>query len=422
MPLTMSNSAKTGCCDPPLRRRRNGSTLTSLMLVSVVVFAGMAAVAIDLSLISYNHRQLQAGSDAAALAGCGALMDRRILYPHLQRQQGDDTSDRALEAAQRRVSEAQRQAVEFAAQNTVAGQQLTLVADPTNPPEGDVVVGWAPEPNSLESEFLPWQGGPFLNAVQVRANRTARRGQPLSLWAGKLLGLGSVDALGFAQATLDQRVLGVRPARDINVPMGPLVVEGQGSDASWYAQLGQPAIPGRTDRYSINIDTGEIGSGEDGIPEIIVTICPPPSRGDTRPEPTNSWLWPIPRTQTPAEDRLRQIVQGLTADDLSLWNGELLLGMEMPLLAEPPSSELELVRRAVLGIMGQPRIWPLVVARSATNGLVLNFAAGQVVDSYVRDTGCLVLVVQPCVMTTPTAVVGPDGPYNPWIGKLMLTR
>jgi hypothetical protein len=126
-----------------------------------------------------------------------------------------------------------------------------------------------------------------------------------------------------------------------------------------------------------------------------------------------------------------QIHAGLGDDDLSRLGGRFIPGVAsaIPVSARRISDSglLAVLREALWETRGQKRIWPLGIVRGEGNATdqscqILGFAAGQVVDGVDGDAGTFELVIQPCWLQTPTALVGAGNPHNPWIGKLVLVR
>lgn len=410
---------------------RRGASLAGMLLVSALVFVGLAAMAIDTALVTHGSQQVSAACDAAALAGCRELLDRSVLYPHLKQDKSFDRQGwNAL-----LVQNAQAQAISFAGQNIVVRERLELEQNEDNDPSGDVVAGWNPDPGSLSDEFVPYPGGKRLNSLVVSGHRTRARGKPIYLWVGQMLGLASMDVRADSQATLDQRVYGFRPGENINAPVVPLMVETH----DWIAGASKKANPGENDRYLIDPITGEVAQGSDRIPEVVVRLCPDAGRGAQNSQKSkkgNSWLLPLGQVEWPPEVFAHQITDGLTVDHLGVWDGELSLskaaGMNLLVPPGPSHTHLGAACQALTQILGKQRVWVLGERKSQgqqghghSSGpqtcSITTFAAGQVVNCYFED-GCLMIVVQPCVMTTPTALVTAQARHNPWVGKLMLTR
>ncbi|GDX80344.1 hypothetical protein LBMAG42_21550 [Deltaproteobacteria bacterium] len=135
-----------------------------VVVVSLIVLVLLAfgALVLDLGYGRTVQAQLQAGTDAAALAGAAEL----------------DQSTAGLAAAR-------EAAVEVAALNIANGDPLVLDANPSNAPDGDVVLGtWS------GGVFTPSSNAAAVNSVLVRARSTGL----LPFLSGAALGQGPLDA------------------------------------------------------------------------------------------------------------------------------------------------------------------------------------------------------------------------------------
>lgn len=140
-------------------KNKNKGQVLVLVALSLVVFIGFAALAIDIAYFYHTKHQLQGAADAAALAGASQLRGATDV------------------AAFGNHSSARREAWKFACKNKAAGQDTYVVvaeadrAGCDNVPSGvyvgntgDIVVG------NWSGSFTP--GGTPVNAVQVTARRT----------------------------------------------------------------------------------------------------------------------------------------------------------------------------------------------------------------------------------------------------------
>lgn len=391
-------------------RRRGSGTL--LMLVIVLVMMAVLGATIELALVYQVHLQLQGAADTAALAGAVELLDDDVLRPGNRPNLHDD------------VRRARRAAVAYAAANVAAAVPVECDANFENDPAGDVVVGWVDEPRSVQSPLLPWDGSGTVNTLQVRLHRTAERGNPVALWFTSILGLSQADVEARGQASIDRRVFGFRPTREDNVPLVPLAILRRGGDG-WFDQAFAPADASWNDRYHVDERTGAVTPGPDGIPEIELRITPPGAEATAR---DNAGFLLLDKEQSSSE-LARQIATGMGRDDLQAHGGQLALTADGT-LALPGSKSIsrELIA-ALRGIQGVKRVWPLYRTHRDLGGMSVfeldGFVAGQVVDVQVSGDGQLIVLVQPCLLVTATALTGRTrfGPeMNHWIAKLVLSR
>ena len=174
--------------------------------------------------------------------------------------------------------------------------------------------------------------------------------------------------------------------------------------------------------------TGQISGGGDGIPEITFELAfqPPPNRLPGGIGPPQAWLIRQDTGRFDAMQFAQQALGGLTTDDLDFCGGELnrlsTTSRSFAIHDGLDRASLRALGNALLAIRGKKRIWPLAASRSTTQIILREFAAAQLVDVRLNDDESgLIIVVQPCLIVTPTAMVERFESWNPWIGKLMIT-
>src|SRR5687768_13834278 len=157
-----SNATNSRTTRPAVRR---GATLVWVAIM-LVVFVGMLAMCIDWGYAFYTSQKLQNAADAAALAGV-----KRVWWNH-----GD----------------ARERAIAMAASNEAGGSPVVLVDNPTNDPNGDVIIG---KYDTATRVFTPTLDPLETNSVAVNARRVADGGthQPLPLIFGGIFGITSTD-------------------------------------------------------------------------------------------------------------------------------------------------------------------------------------------------------------------------------------
>ncbi len=143
------------------RRTRRAAVVVVVSLMVLVLLA-FGALVLDLGYGRTVQAQLQAGTDAAALAGASVL----------------DQSAAGLAAAR-------QTAVEVAALNHANGDPIVLGPNASNDPAGDVVLGvWA------SGAFTPSSNATLVNSVLVRGRTTGL----LPFLSGAALGRGPLEA------------------------------------------------------------------------------------------------------------------------------------------------------------------------------------------------------------------------------------
>jgi hypothetical protein len=394
------------------RQPRRG-TVSGIVVVSLPLLVAVLGLALELALVSHVQIQLQGACDAAALAGASELMDIRVLNPDADHNAGD------------RSHSARLTALRYMRANGGDAHCVVFDASAGNDPFGDLVAGWIEHPTDPDSPFVIGQGAEQCNTLQVRAQRTRQRGNPVPLWLGQLVRVAHADVAAVARATVDRRVYGFRPIGSTSVPVIPLTALEADTRDSWSTQAFASSVAGENDRYSVDYRTGEVADGPDGIPEVRLATA-----GEAEFQEGESGnlgglafrhaSWDLQRIQ-------RQILHGLSADDLSQFGGQLALDADgtlcVPGLDDPAARWAE----ALASIRGANRIWPLHRATTQQERLcyqLAGFAAGRMVHVEWQD-GQLIVIVQPSVLATRTALVRtlrPGESPNPWIGKLFLTH
>ena len=350
----------------PLWPGRSGLALVGTLLALTVVLV-CVGVAVDLAMLGAYRQELQALCERTATAAVRQLHDPAVLYagPEQARYRGRATA-RIPYAVQ-------------AAQEAMAGAQ---------------VQGWC------------------------RSDRATG----VTLTLGRLLGLGQTQLHVRVRATVDRRVAGFRPTADCPVPMVPLGAWFQGHRQSWWAQCNAcPARPGVNDCFRVS-SQGGVTLGSDGIPELklIVPVASATSSQLSHNHQATAWLLQLGEGSSWA-DFERQVLYGLTEQDLRGWGGRLPSGAQVPTRPLEPGAA-QWVQGALNRIRGRRRVWPLVVPAADPSRLnVVFFGAAVLVDAQLRaDRAALVLWVQPCLLHTPTAITHPRAVENPWIGKIVL--
>jgi hypothetical protein len=406
-----------------------------MLLFAMPVLFGFAALAIDLAMVQYARQELQIGVDAAALAGAAALME--AAPPPSWADGGRREVIRGesnFMARQRQVAAARDEATRYAARNPVLYRPISLATNRRNFRDGDVNIGWVEDPRDLACEMTPPNGAGPVNSVSVRGAQTRHRGNPVSLWFGRAVGFAHMDVLAAARATVDQRLYGFRPLGTVQAPLVPVLVECTDAELAQHGRNNWPRpIAGRredNDRFSVDVRSGDIQLGSDGIPEFTMLIGRSKwnkSRAETRRGIARVLM--IDGEQSDDARIQRQILSGLNTDDLVSFGGQFALTEEGRLgVTEAAVNTLQLaeLRQSLLAIRGQKRAWPLGARSPDSTGdtqcEVTGFAAGCVIDCRQESNSSLAIVVQPCWLQTCTALTRQGEERNPWIGKLMMTR
>jgi hypothetical protein len=377
--------------------RRGDTTMMTLVGLSVLLL--VLAVVIDLGRMALARKQMQSLADAAALGAAGELHDQSVLFPG---RAGERMVDRLIDAPATRAGERGLAIAEEALKQRVLADQTTM-------PKGQLRTGYL----DADGRFVASDNQQGCSAVEVQMGFSTARQNSLPLFVTRWFGAQAADVEVVSVATIDQRLVGFRPRGNSPSPVVPLVLNQEAGGQGWYQQA-TALTNGFNDRFTAASD-GLVGAGEDGIPELVFRFSTQ-SAGDG----ASAW-----RTQIGADRSSwnQQMQSGLSAADLASHGGLLDLQNQgqwraAHLNASVASDE---ILKTLRELTGQPRVWPLGQAGQG-QVKVTGFAAGQVVECWDEGNGWIAVSIQPCTLTTDTAIVSEDAPENPWIGKVVLSH
>lgn len=398
------------------RRPRRRGFLTPAIVVALVAVMLCAALVLDRYWVGAASCEMNAAADASARAAARTLVTDDLLR-----------TDTRLE---QRRSDARRKAVSIAGMNYVAGRPMELSP---NANDGDVLFGTRVfNQQAGESRFIQVEGE--ARTVRVSTKRMKSRNNPIARFFNGFSKKADVDLVKSCEVTADNRLVGVRPLDGLAAPMLPLAIL-KADAAGLRKDVWDAAIKARRggDEYGWNSETGRITKGGDGIPEIVLNTKK--ERGDGA-EPTVQ-LVDLGNGLSPAGIN-RQIREGLAAEDLKRWEGELRLqtGVELKSRARFDQS----IASTLKATAGEPRICLLYEPRNAAAGsaagstgdgdgrvLATRFVAARVMSVTAGEEGSQRIVLQPCVLVTPTAVTDDSDGYstvslNRYIYKIHVTH
>jgi hypothetical protein len=377
--FTMYQQTGNGACRARRRRSRLGGTIVYVAVSASVLF-GFVALSIDVGRVYVAKVELQRAADAAAHAGAWVLLDEDRLKDGLQ--------DGVFEAAR-------LEAVSKAARNEV------LRAAPIVHPYEDVTLGrW----DFLNHEQDTWGGDPGLwNAVSVNVQRNAARGGSIIYYFARLLGFEQKDLAVSATAAFEDGIDGFEVTDQTgNAPVLPYSLRNN----CWHDMTNSPS-----DNYTYDPDTGEVFVGGDGIPELNIF----PGGGDGQLPPGNFGTVDIGGDDNSASDLVRQILTGISAEDLAYHGGSLEFGPEGYLDLNGDTGISAGTKDALETIKGKPRAIPLFsdVWDPGNNATfrVMGWAGVRIM--HVRLIGAenrRQLIVQPAFVVHDSSVGGGTGP------------
>jgi Flp pilus assembly protein TadG len=302
-------------------RRAGGVTvLTAFMLVGLFAFLSFS---IDLGMIMVAKSELQNAADAAAIAGAWELIDENALY--------GATAESILEDL------ATGEAQSYAALNTVLTRSIE--ASP-----GNITVGFIEDPTDRTSPFLVGSGNPA-NAVRVNLNCNASENNPIQLAFARILGIQQVDIEASATAAILRGVSGVAtPSNGGNIGILPFALD----ENSWNEALANAT----DDVWEWDELAGEIVCGSDGLFEANLF---PQGTGS----PGNRGTVDIGSSNNSTNDIARQILYGLTPDDLDYHDGKLEFDDDGKMYLNGDTGISAGVKDELESIKGQTRVIPL---------------------------------------------------------------
>jgi hypothetical protein len=347
---------------------------------------GFAALAVDIGMLYAAQAEMQRTADAAAHAAAWELLDE-------ERLKGGVYLDWVLDAARECAS-------------AVAADNPVLHAQPVVDPSEDVLIGYLGD--------LAYAGGPMTfdnpamsNAVAVNVRRDSARGGSIALYFARFLGVDSQDLNARAVAAFADGIVGYEVTETSgNADLLPFALHVD----SWTALLGGAG----TDNYSFDPETGLVSPGADDILELNLY----PGGGEGQLPPGNFGTVDIGSPNNSTSDIARQILEGVNADDLAYFGGELRLRPDGTLPLNGDTGLSAGVKDELEAIKGQAREIVLFsqVSGPGNNAIftVVGFACIRIMN--VQLTGPMSkkeLTIQPglCVDDAAIAEPGPGPSY-----------
>lgn len=308
------------------KRRGNIVALAAAMLVMIFAFV---AFVVDVGYITLVKAQLQATADASALAGAQQLAASLSLGPTM-------TVDEA-EAASRAA------AVDVAANNQTCDREAVFAHT-----SRDVRFGRYEWEEATGTWLKVWDVPPY-NMVEVSLKRNQQVGAsdgPLSLFFAPLIGHTHADTTATSTAALiPGSGFRIRPGSGITAGVLPITLD----DPTW-TDLVENNIG--SDNYTYN-DDGTISNGPDGILEVDLYPY-----GKQKLPPGNRGTVDFGSNGNSTADIKRQILYGLSEDDLSYFGGQLSFA-NGPLSINGDTGISAGIKAQLEQIKGQPRAIPI---------------------------------------------------------------
>jgi hypothetical protein len=386
---------------------------------AILIVGGALALVVDRLWLDNARIELTAATEAAALAAANQIADDELLRP---------SADMSALAENARL-----RAAEVAARNMVNGTPLELRTED----DGDIQFGRiVKDAETGKERFLETDYHP--TSVVVFGGRNRSRGNPIALFFRQLTGQSSGDLVVSAEASIDNRIIGVRPYQGATTPAIPIAMLDKDPDPkrldTWTQQID---LKLGVDEFGFNPLTGEVTEGPDGIPEMLAFSAPENAK-EEEVEKANLHLVDLGTGLEPTELQ-RQFEKGWTHDDMADFGGEFRTD-EGPVAMNSNAILNEAAFEDLEALVGQARICLLYVlpaSKSKQQGAseieATRLVAVRIMKVRQGTKKSVELTVQPAVVTTRTALVSepgatwsadPDVAYesNPYIYKLFLTQ
>ncbi len=292
----------------------------------IVVFS-MVAFSVDIGYLMAAKSEIQRTADAAALAGAWELVDQMMA------QSDPTTADAETRAA----------VLQYASMNAICRTSAEVDSNPTNGTNGEIVLGYLDltNPTAPMDTLSP---GSF-NAVQVRIRRTKSQNGEIPFFFAPVMGIYSQPVEATATAALATEISGFRtPAGGKTLELLPFALDLE----SWNKLLAGEA----DDDWTWDEADNEIDSGPDGIQEVNLY---PQGTGS----PGNRGTIDIGSSNNSTADIARQILYGISADDLAHHGGSLVFNDYGTLILNGDTGISAGMKDELATIKGQTRIIPI---------------------------------------------------------------
>ncbi|MDA0832544.1 MAG: hypothetical protein O2955_08750 [Planctomycetota bacterium] len=283
--------------------------IVPLVAVSILVVGAGIALVLDRLWLAAARTETLTIAEGASLAACRSLIDDEPLKFPQKRRDGDDWQ-------QSQIDSARQAAGDVAAQNTVAGNNVSLDLTVT----GDVRFGkLARQTETNQVLFLETDNCP--TSVVVNAFRKRSRNNPVALLFQELTGQLAGDVAARAEASWGNKIVGLRPQQNLPAPVLPIaVLENDPTGVQLETWERQIEKFNGNDCFRFDPESGQVTEGTDGLPEIILEWS---SDSSTRVIPNHCFIAIGPAGETNAS--LRQLKTGWRLVDLQSMSGEIRL-------------------------------------------------------------------------------------------------
>jgi hypothetical protein len=372
---------------------RRGSVAV-LISISLVMFLGFVALAVDLGFLYVAYNQLQTCADAGAMAGASNLLDGTLFQgtPETPNNQVGQTVARTV-------------AEQYAELNRVVSDFPQVDTNSSNSTSGDIVLGYLANPWNRSSSLDTSDPSKF-NAVQVRVRRTSSINGPVATFFAGVFGVTNASMTAKSTAVMMSSVDGFKVTSETNnAGLLPFAVDVN----SWNNLLSGVG----SDLYDFDPGSETVTGGSDGLLELNMFPLTNGASG-------NFGTVDIGPSNNSTADLERQILSGVSAADLAYHGGSLRLGSQGTLVLNGDTGVSAGIKDELEAVRGKPRTIMLYssVTGNGNNAMytIVGFAGVRIVS--VKLTGALSskkIIVQPAVVVDPSATVSGAGSRSKYV-------
>lgn len=389
----------------PGRSGRRG--LVALLFGLLLPFLlGVLALSVDIGVIAVARNQLSTAADAGALAGA-----RQLATENRVRGAVDLTSE---------ITAANSRAAALAQANMVLKVAPVVIQNPSNTTAGDIRVGYLNLNSSTSTLDANPASAPLFNSVELTMKRDASHVAPVPHFFGRVLGFRGTDVRMRATATTAAySISGVKTTNNgANSSLLPIVL-----DENTYNSM---MADSTTDQYTYNPASNTVTAGADGVHESQLY---PVKNGS----PGNWGTIKVGVSNNSTSTLGAQIRNGITPQQMATFpNGRIALDSsksppQITFSGNPGISAG--IKDDLTSIIGKPVILP-IYRPSLSGGRgnnayygVVKFQAARILSVNFQGNPKYV-IIQPCLSTDPTAVLGTvqEGWTSGGLVKLHLSR
>jgi Flp pilus assembly protein TadG len=323
-----------------LRKHRRG-TIAIMSAILAIVLIGMVAFSVDIGYVLSAKEELQRSADASALAAC---------WEYGQKLADGYSSTSA-------ASSARSTAVQYGLLNQVTNNGMTVDPNSGNSAEGDVVLGYIADFSNSSSPFQTDDPSKY-NAVRVRMHKQESENGEVPYFFARIFGLSGQVLHSTATAGIVRNINGFQtPSDGSNVDILPFAL-----DITTWNNL----ISGNsTDEWRWDENCEHSVPGTDGLVEVNLY---PQGTGS----PGNRGTVDIGGCNNSTSDIARQILEGVSPDDLSHHGGKLEFDESGKLYLNGDTGISAGVKDELTSIIGDPRTIPVFESVSG-NGNNANY-------------------------------------------------